>query len=61
MPKEIEITDIYGNCYRIVRCRLGGWAIWRWSAYYRAWIGNPPAKGPFRTRREALVSAKALA
>ena len=59
--KEIEILDAYGNRHRIVRGRRGGWAIWKWSSYYRAWVGDPPEKGPFRTRRLALEAAKAMA
>jgi hypothetical protein len=61
MRKDIEMTDANGNLYRIIRCPRGGWAIWVWSAGYRAWIGDPPARGPFRTQREALAEAKARA
>jgi hypothetical protein len=57
--KQIEVKDVNGNRYRVVRCRRGGWAIWKWSNYYRAWVGDPPARGPFRTQREALAEAKA--
>jgi hypothetical protein len=59
--KQVEITDANGNQYRIVRCQRGGWAIRAWSRYYQAWVGDPPAKGPFRTRREALAKAFELA
>jgi hypothetical protein len=58
--REPEIVDAYGNRHRVVRCSRGGWAIWTWSSRYRAWVGDPPARGPFRTRREALAEAQAI-
>jgi len=54
------VKDPYG-LWAIVKCVRGGWALWRYSSVRRAWIGDPPAKGPFKTRREALAEAKARA
>jgi hypothetical protein len=54
------VRDPYG-LWVVVKCVRGGWALWRYSNERRAWIGDPPAKGPFRTKREALEEAKARA
>jgi len=54
------IKDPYG-IWTIVKCSRGGWGLWRYSYGVRAWLGDPPAKGPYRTRREAMSAAKALA
>jgi len=60
MTPRIEVQDPYGM-WVVVKCPRGGWALWRYSSERGAWIGDPPAKGWFRTRREALAEAKTRA
>jgi hypothetical protein len=56
--KELEFVDAYGHRHRIVRCLRKGWDIWTWSNYYKAWIGDIPTYGRFRTKKEAIEFAK---
>jgi hypothetical protein len=60
MRPRIEVQDPYGT-WAVVKCPRGGWALWRYSNERRAWVGDPPSKGPFRTQREALIEVRARA
>jgi hypothetical protein len=58
--KTLQVKDPYG-IWVVTKCVRGGWGLWRYSYSRRAWLGDPPAKGPYRTRKEAMAEAEALA
>jgi hypothetical protein len=60
MPRTTKVHDPYG-VWLVVKCRRGGWALWRYSIRRLHWMGFPPEKGPYRTKRQAIAKAKARA